>query len=90
MLLTEETPGSSSAEYVFPVLALYQSMIRPTKGEMRYAPASAPATAWTFENRRVRLQLILWSRCRIRAAWIPSQVDAILIRMRDLSIPIDL
>lgn len=31
-----------------------------------------------------------WSRCRIRAAWIPSQVEAILIRTRDLSMPRDL
>jgi hypothetical protein len=36
------------------------------------------------------LQLILWSRCRIRAAWMPSQVEATLIRTRDLSMPTDL
>ncbi len=90
MLLTEMTPGSVSEVYVFPVLALNQSKIRPTKGEMRKTLASAAATAWTSENRRVRLQLIPKSRCRMRAAWIPSQVEAILIRTRDLSTPTDL
>lgn len=68
---------------------LYQSRMRPTKGEMRKAPASAAAMAWTMENMRVRLQLMPCSDCRMCAALIPSQVEAILIRTRSLEMPID-
>ncbi len=90
MLSTLCTPGSSWAEYSFLFAALYQSRMRPTKGEIRKAPASAPAMACTSENISVRLQLMPCSFCRMRAAWIPSQVEAILMRMRDLSMPTDL
>jgi hypothetical protein len=87
MDLTLVTPGSSSLAYSFLVAALYQSRMRPTKGEMRKAPASAAAMAWTRENMSVRLQLMPWSRCKISAALIPSHVDATLIRMRSLEMP---
>jgi hypothetical protein len=87
MLLTLETPGSSSLAYSFLLAALNQSRIRPTKGEMRKAPASAAAMAWGRENMSVRLQLMPWSRCRISAALMPSHVEAILIRTRSLLMP---
>lgn len=90
MAWTLLTPGSSEALYSFLVAALYQSRIRPTKGEMRKAPASAAAMAWTSENMRVRLVLMPYLLCRISAALIPSQVEAILIRMRSLEIPCSL
>jgi hypothetical protein len=62
--------------------------MRPTKGEIRNAPASAAATAWTMEKSRVRLQLIPCWDCRMWAAWIPSQVEATLMRMRSLEMPL--
>ena len=37
---------------------LYQSMIRPTNGEMSVAPTSAHAIAWAIEKMRVTLQVI--------------------------------
>lgn len=82
------TPGSSEGEKSFFMAALYQSRIRPTKGEMRKASASAAAMAWTRENMRVKLQLTpsFW---RISAALMPSQVEAILIRIRSLEIPME-
>merc|ERR1719393_157972 len=84
------TPGSSAGAYPStPVDFLYQSIIRPTKGEMRVAPASAHATAWTLLKIRVQLH-VMPSASRILQAWMPSHVEAILMRMRDLSMPISL
>jgi len=68
---------------------------------MRVTWASAQATAWAKPNRSVRLQLGMstcvaarvWSAhwmpsfSRARAAWIPSQVDPILIKTRSREIP---
>ena len=34
----------------------YQSKILPTNGEIKVTPASAHATAWANENKRVKLQ----------------------------------
>jgi hypothetical protein len=64
-------------------------LTRPTKGEIRVTPASAQATAWPKPNSRVRLQLIPSSLSSSLAAWIPSQVDAILIRIRSFLMPIE-
>ena len=60
--------------------------MRPTKGEIRVTFASAQATAWAREKRRVRLQ-VMPEDWRISAAFMPSQVEAIFTRMRDLSTP---
>lgn len=53
---------------------------------MRVTPASAQATAWAKPKRRVKLQWMP-SFSRARAAWIPSQVDPILIKTRSREIP---
>ena len=42
--------------------------------------------AWGSEKSSVKLQLMP-SRCKISAALMPSQVEAILIKMRSLAIP---
>ena len=60
--------------------------MRPTKGEISVAPASPQATAWQNENSSVMLQRMP-SCCRMRAAWMPSQVEASLIRMRSRAMP---
>mmetsp|Transcript_19455 Transcript_19455/g.36635 ORF Transcript_19455/g.36635 Transcript_19455/m.36635 type:complete len:220 (-) Transcript_19455:21-680(-) len=65
--------------YFVPVFAVYQSIILPTNGEMRVAPTSAQAIAWHILKRRVMLTWIP-SASRTLAAWIPSHVEAILIR----------
>jgi len=52
-------------------------------------PASAQATAWAKPNKRVRLQWIPSSRSSSRAAWIPSQVEAILMRILSRLMPTD-
>ena len=65
-------------------------LTRPTKGEIKVTPASAHATAWAKPKSRVRLQWMASSRSSSLAAWIPSQVEAILMRMRSLGIPTDL
>ena len=65
-------------------------LTRPTNGEIKVTPASAHATACPKEKSKVRLQWISSSRSSSRAAWIPSQDDAILIRIRSFSIPTDL
>ncbi|EZA59074.1 hypothetical protein X777_15715 [Ooceraea biroi] len=51
---------------------------------MRVTPASAQATACAKENNNVRLQHL---DCAYFAAWMPSQVDASLMRTRSLLIP---
>lgn len=58
----------------------HQSRMRPTKGEIRVALASAAATAWAKEKRSVMLQWMP-SFSRVRAAWMPSQVVASWWRM---------
>ncbi|KAG0736566.1 hypothetical protein G6F24_018294 [Rhizopus arrhizus] len=60
--------------------------MRPTKGEISCTFASAQATAWGRENSNVRLQRTP-SACKARAAWMPSQVDAILISTRSRGTP---
>ena len=60
--------------------------MRPTNGEISLASASAQATAWASEKSRVMLQLMP-SFCRTPAAWMPSQVEAILMRTRSRAMP---
>ena len=60
--------------------------MRPTNGEISVTPASAQATAWAKLNSRVRLQWMP-SFSSTSAARMPSQVEAILIRMRSRSMP---
>jgi len=52
------------------------------------APDLAQCNAWTSENNKVRLQWIP-SVPRVLAALIPSQVEAIFMRIRSESIPLD-
>src|SRR6266516_2439219 len=87
MRVTERTPGSSAGGYESrPVDFLYQSRMRPTNGETSCTPASAQATAWAKEKRRVKLQWIP-SRVSCRAAQMPSHVEASLIKMRPREMP---
>ena len=65
-------------------------LTRPTKGLISVTPASAQATAWPNPNKRVKLQWIPSSFSNSLAAWIPSQVEAILIKILSFSIPTDL
>ena len=61
---------------------LYQSVMRPTKGEIRNMPASAHATACAMENSAgVRLQSMPLQD--LGGADAP-QVEASLIRMRSM------
>ena len=91
MSCTLLTPGSSWDSYPsFFSCALYQSRMRPTKGEIRKAPASAAAMACGKENISVRLQLTPYLDCRVCAALMPSHVEATLIRMRSFETPTDL
>ena len=72
---TDSTPGSSTPLYPWPLLALNQSMMRPTKGEMSVIPASAQAAACTSEKSSVRLQAMP-SFSKISPARMPSKVEA--------------
>ena len=65
---------------------LYQSKMRPTNGEISVTPASAQATACGKLNSSVRLQWMP-SFCSFSAALMPSQVEAILIRIRSRLMP---
>ncbi len=67
-------------------MALNQSRILPTKGDIKNAPASAQATAWVNEKIRVQLHEIP-SASNCLTACIPSQVPAILIRILFRPIP---
>mmetsp|Transcript_22744 Transcript_22744/g.57934 ORF Transcript_22744/g.57934 Transcript_22744/m.57934 type:complete len:213 (-) Transcript_22744:339-977(-) len=87
MFFTEITPGSSSPTKSFPVFFLCQSRMRPTKGEMRVAPASAAATACARQKSRVMLHVIP-SFSKISAARMPSHVVAILISTLSFPTPI--
>jgi len=79
--VTEITPGSSAGlNPSTPWLALCQSMMRPTKGEISVHPASAQATAWAIEKMRVKLHVIP-SFSRISAALIPSHYRMIAIQL---------
>ncbi len=60
--------------------------MRPTKGEIRVTLASAQAMAWWRPKSRVRLQWMP-SCSRFSAALMPSQVEAILMRMRSRPMP---
>lgn len=74
------TPGSSAGENPStPMSFLYQSMMRPTNGDIRVAPVSAQAIACAMEKIRVKLHVIP-SFSNISAALIPSQVAAIYRR----------
>lgn len=54
-------PGSScGSKLLRSVFSLYQSKMRPTKGDISVTFASAQATAWAKENSRVMLQ---WTPC---------------------------
>ena len=68
------------------VLALNQSRILPTKGDIKKAPASAQATAWVKEKINVQLQEMP-SDSNFLTACIPSQVPAIFIKIRLLGTP---
>jgi len=86
---TERTPGSSSGEKSLFSFALKKSVIRPTNGDINVTPASAQAAACGNENSKVKLQCIP-SFSNSLAAWIPSHVDAILIKTLSFSIPASL
>src|SRR5271157_5183242 len=60
--------------------------MRPTKGEIKVTPASAHATAWAKLKRSVGLQWMP-SFSKSSVARMPSQVLAILIRMRSRATP---
>mmetsp|Transcript_22173 Transcript_22173/g.54546 ORF Transcript_22173/g.54546 Transcript_22173/m.54546 type:complete len:204 (+) Transcript_22173:1486-2097(+) len=60
--------------------------MRPTKGEMSVALASAHATAWPKPKSRVMLQWMP-SASSFSHALMPSHVEAILIKMRSFSMP---
>ena len=62
--------------------------MRPTRGEIGVAPDSTQCTARASENSRVRLQRMP-SFSRVLAALIPSQMEAILVRIRSESIELD-
>ena len=86
MRVTDATPGSSSAGTSPPRSFLYQSEMRPTKGEISVTPASAQATACAKEKSSVMLQWMP-SRSSRSAARIPSQVLASLISTRSRPTP---
>ena len=78
-------PGSSAPTKSLPVVFLYQSRIRPTKGEMSVTPASAHATAYALIHHWHSFQIQLhichrnnheptWAKekSRVRLQWMPS------------------
>ena len=86
MRRTDSTPGSVSPR-IGPAAGLDVPVEDAAdEGRDQEGAGIGAATAWTSENRSVRLQSMP-SRCSTSAARMPSQVEAILIRMRSRPTP---